>query len=314
MTELRKRKRGLISVMLMLVLTVSLLCSCGEVNLEESLDDEISETSTYLAETVKNPESASAGGEWALKGIIASGTGLGDGRIIDLYYDNVRAKVKAAKGKIDEDDHYTEYARVTIGLDVAGKNPHDVEGYDMVKPLDDYEKITNQGINAAAYALVASNVSGVKLENEDKYIDFIISELDSSDIKSDDYSADYVSMALLGMSFYEDRDDVKKATEKYVGVLSDMVDEDGSLGNCETNAEAVVALSQLGIDVLKDERFQKDGKNPASAMMKYKVKDGAFCHSLKDKEPDLMATEKALLALDSMKLMKDGTKLYESRL
>ena len=81
------------------------------------------------------------------------------------------------------------------------------------------------------------------------------------------------------------------------------------MGNCESTAEAIIALSQLGVDVFTDNRFVKEDNNLGNSLMEYYVGNGGFSHSAGDKE-DLMATEKALLAIDSMRKLENGERLY----
>lgn len=282
-------------------------CSTTD-TLSDEIEPQIEKTAEFLSEQIPNPQVASVGGEWTVKGLKSS-RAYEDEKYFDRYYDNVRAIVKSQDGKLHE-RYYTEYARVTIGLCAIGKDPRNVEGYDLTVPLDDYDMITAQGPNAAAYALTAANTAGVTLKNQDRYIEYLISEIDNGAVKEDRFYSDYISMALLGLSFYADREEVKETIERYTDMLSEMQDENGSLGSCESDAEAVMALSQLGIDVTGDDRFVKKGGSFVDAIMEYSLDDGSFCHSLERKETDFMATEKALIALDSIKLYKEGKKLY----
>ena len=52
-------------------------------------------------------------------------------------------------------------------------NIKDVEGYDLTHYVDDYDKVTAQGINASWYALMASKMGGFDLENEERYLENI---------------------------------------------------------------------------------------------------------------------------------------------
>ena len=117
---------------------------------DSSISAKAEETAAYLEKTVTDPQVASIGGEWTIKGIAESGYEPEDG-YYDLYYDNVRARIKSSDG-ILHDRYYTEYARVTIGLNAIGKDPENVEGYNLISYLDDEEKILTQGTNAASYS------------------------------------------------------------------------------------------------------------------------------------------------------------------
>ena len=47
--------------------------------------------------------------------------------------------------------------------------------------------------------------------------------------------------------------------------------------------------------------------------MIYSLGDGGFVHTEGDEQPNQMATEKALIAIDSMKLFKENRAIYERK-
>ncbi len=160
-----KKIRNYLILLTILVVSLFLLTGCREKSLADNLDNEVKENAQYLLETVPNPVVDSVGGEWAVKCIADSGIEV-DNEYFDKYFNNLCAVLKANKGILSE-DKLTEYTRVTIALNSIGKVSTDIEGYNLVTPLDNYKVVTRQGVNAAAFALVASNISGVKLENEE---------------------------------------------------------------------------------------------------------------------------------------------------
>ncbi len=308
-----KRNKIIRPITILLILSVMISCilgGCAQKN-SDSIENKVQETASFLKEHVSSPETASIGGEWTIKGLVVSGIDV-EQDYFDMYYDSLRAKVKSTRGVLN-DKYNTEYARAVIGVCAIKKDPSNVEGYDLTLPLDDYEKVTEQGLNAVSYILVAARISGTKLENEDKYIDFIIEQLKTDSLDKDEFFSDYISMAILALSFYKDRSEVNAALDEYLDKLSKLQNKDGGFGNCESNAEAIMALSQADINILKDKRFIKNGNRLDEALLKYRLKNGSFCHVLEKKDTDFMATEKGLLALEAIMLAKDGKKLYESR-
>lgn len=308
--KLKKITQSLLCIIVAAVMVA--ITGCGNSSL--SIDENIDDTSKYLLQEVESPGVASVGGEWSVIGIMNS-------QIDDetkeayasRYFDSARAQVKSKKGVLDE-EHYTEYARVSMGLASIGEDPTNVEGYNLISYLDDYDKIREQGINAAAYALVASQMSGVKLANEERYIQFISEEIKGYD-ETDGATSDYVSMGILALSYYKDRDDVKDLIEQKIDELSEAQMDDGSMGNCESTSEAIIALTTAGVDVTTDERFIKNEKSLLDGLLTYK-KDIGYLHVTDDKnaeEINIMATEKALLALESIRALDDGTYLYKSK-
>lgn len=301
-----KAKNKLYRIFTFLIIAFLILStSCGK---NFDIENEIHITASLIYEKEFAPKTSSVGGEWAVIGIMNSNIkpDLKE-TYAKRYYDNIRTVLKSEKGLLT-DEHYTEYARAVMGIVSIGKDPTEIEGYDLTAFLDDYDKITAQGVNAASYALIASNMAGIKLENADRYIDFIIEETEK-------YSeSDYMSMAILGLSYYQQENKVKEFIAEKTEELSQMQQKDGSLGNCESTAEAIIALTAIGVDVMNDERFVKKDGNLLDGLMLFK-KDSGYIHINDDKNKvdiDMMATEKALLAIESLKLFKAGSRLYES--
>lgn len=302
-------KKSIVFVSL-IVIMIFTLTGCSKDKLPENLDKITSETAQYVLENATNPTISSVGGDWAVKGIVDSKIDV-EQEYFDSYYDNVRAIVKSKKGILST-DKLTEYARVSIGLKSIGKDARNVEGYDLIKALDNYPVIIEQGSNAVAYALIASNLYDIQLENEEKYIDYLLSALSSGQFgeSEDEYQVDYIAMIIEGLSFYRNQEKVNQSVDAMVKKLSDFQEDDGSFGNCESTAEVICALSQIGIDVLTDERFNKNGKTPGDALMEYRMDDGGFLHEKSDEYSDLMASEKGLMALNAMRLCRDKQPLY----
>lgn len=300
-----KRK---ISVCLAAVFVIGSLTACGggEVN----IDKEIEAAVQFVYSANPSPSVGSVGGDWAVKGIAESGEESEEiQEYFDVYYDDVRARMKRKEGVLDE-EYYTTYARVTIGIDAIGQDPTNVEGYSLIEPLDDYEMVTGQGVNAAIFALIASNLAEVTLENEEAYLDFIIDTLEDKKLYGDAATSDYAAMAIEALSFYQDDPEAKEMMDKCVEGLAEVQQSDGGYNNCEATAEAIIALCCAGINPLEDERFIKEGNTVLDGLLEYKAKTG-YLHIKDGETVDNMASEKALLALDSLKLAAEGTSIYD---
>lgn len=107
---------------------------------------------------------------------------------------------------------------------------------------------------------------------------------------------------------------MKAAVEKGVAALSKIQEADGGFSTggaatCESNAQVLVALAELGIS-LDDSRFVKNGNTALDALLTYANADGSFRHAL-DGDANEMATEQALYALAAVKLAESGKSLYK---
>lgn len=295
-----------------LVISIMLLSlsSCGFVSPEGKVKSEVEAVAKQVKEMAPRGNMESLGGTWALIGMIRSRVkDLGTEKYKEEYYNDVRAKLKAKKGILDK-EYYTTYERTAMGVKLVGKDPENIDGYNIAKYVDDYEKVTNQGPNAVAFALISSNMAGFKLKNEEKYINSLISDINSGNQYSDKRQLDYATMAIQGLSYYKNRDNVNENIEKWLEAMGKLQEEDGSMGNCESTVEMIIALTSIGKDPLKEKAFTKNGKTLLDGLLSYKVK-GGYAHAKEDNKKNIMATEKALLGLTSMKLYFDGEKLYQ---
>ena len=63
---------------------------------------------------------------------------------------------------------YTEYSRVVIALASIDENPTNFGGYNLLKPLAEFDNVNKQGINGSIYALIAIHSSNYKIPKPDK--------------------------------------------------------------------------------------------------------------------------------------------------
>lgn len=308
--EKKKNDQKIKSILISILVIAMMLCGCGTKNLVDNIDEQTKKTAEYVKEKVPNPNISAIGGEWAVRGIAESGIEV-DNSYFEVYYDTVRAKVKSQKGKIHE-EYYSDYARVILALNAIGKDPKNVEGFDLTKPLEEYEELTKQGVNAVAYTLVAINECNVSLEHEQAYVKFLVKEMENMLTEQNKRDMDFISMGLFGLSFYQDDVTVKKVIEDSIKYLSNMQQENGTMGSCESTSEAIIALTQVEVNVFYDKRFVKKEGSLGESLMNYQVDKGGFLHMEDGETADEMATEKALLALCSMKKMEKGG-LYERK-
>ena len=283
-----------------------MLFSSVSAHAAEDLDKIIAETAEYLQTTVKNPQFGTVGGEWTVFALARSGADVSD-EYYQTYYSNVENYVKEHQGNLS-DRKYTEYSRLILALESIGKDSTNVGGYDILSPLDDYEKVMAQGINGAVWALIAIGDS-----NYDMYADYILENRLSDGGWSISPSAetsdpDMTAMAIISLLPYHRYDKVYEAINTAINTLSGLQNADGgftSMGeeNSESTAQVITALCTLGISI-DDDRLVKNGNTLLDNLLSYRV-DGGFAH-IKGGEADLMATEQALYALSALKRAQNG--------
>ncbi len=293
---MRGRKR-LLSALLALVLALSLAPAAFATVTNSTLSSAVTGTARYIYTTTPSPQVGSIGGEWAVLGLARSGYSVPEKYYQD-YYATVEKYVKDCKGVLHE-KKYTEYSRVIVALSALGIDARNVGGYDLTKPLGDYDKTIWQGMNGPIWALIALDsrnypepTAGIR----QKYIDRILacqlpdggwSLFGGTSAATSEYSTsdpDITGMALQALAKYQSQSAVAKATNEALECMSKKQQADGgfsSMGasNCESIVQMMVALCELGIPV-EDPRFVKNGTSMLDAVMAFRQSDGGFCHVL----------------------------------
>lgn len=305
-------------------------------NPHEFLD--IADTAKYLISANDNPSVGSMNGDWSIFGLARSNIGL-DNDYRDSYYKNVESYVKKKEGKLHR-VKYTEYSRLILSLSAIGKDPRNVGGYDLVKPLSDFNTLTKQGINGPVFALLAldsKNYEIVKdpeikeVTSREGLIRYILDRqladggwnlgenAESSDV-------DITAMAIQALSNYKDRQEVAGAIDRGIVLLSSLQREDGSYeswqsSNSESISQVIVATTALGINPHRDKRFIKNGRSALDALLSFKDPSGGFYHIKKGEDSngggqpgqvDIMATDQAMYAMVAYnRLIGQQAKLYD---
>lgn len=278
------------------------------------------ETAAYLSASVPDPGVSSIGGEWAVIGLARNGGLPAD--YAASYYSNLVRTLRDTGGVLHR-VKYTEYSRVVLALSSLGFDPTDVDGYDVLSPLGDFDQVCWQGANGPIWALIALDSRGYDVPaapegkrqtTRDALIDAVL----ESEIAGGGWAlsgsvpdVDMTAMALTSLAPYRgERADVAAAIERGLSVLSSLQGENGGFGDAgsassESCAQVVVALSSLGIDPASDARFAKAGGSVLDALCAFAVPGGGFKH-VADGEVNGMATEQGFYALVAYERLLSG--------
>ena len=278
---------------------------------------------------VPYPQVGSIGGEWAIIGLARSGYDVPQ-EYWDNYYATVEDYVESCKGVLHK-KKYTEYSRVTVALTAIGTDPTNVAGYNLLKPLGDFDKTVWQGINGPIWALIALdtgnyeipvNPEAKKQATRQLYIDEILRrQLDDGGWNLVDKGGsgrsdpDITGMALQALAKYQEQSAVKTATERALACLSKMQDANGGYSswgttNSESVVQVIVALCELGLDP-EDDRFVKNGNSLLDNLMTYRNTDGSFRHTSGGSGSDQMAAEQGFYGIvAAMRVMQGKNSLY----
>jgi hypothetical protein len=334
------RKIGIKSFAILLALTLasSLWVSAFAAD-KSTLGKAVSDAAAYVYKMVKSPEVGSVGGEWAVIGLArGDGTSGASYAVPDsyyaAYYKTVEAYVRDCKGVLHE-KKYTEYSRVILGLTAAGYDPRNVAGYDLTRALGDFERTIWQGINGPIWALIAldsldyavpANPDAAAQATREKYLAEILRRQTAdggwnlnagsggaavgADEKGD---SDITGMALQALAKYQDKPDVKAATDLALAYLSKTQDGAGGYSSgfsdgssaVESVVQVLVALCELGIPV-DDARFVKNGSTLVDNILSFQNADGSFNHTADGSGNSQMSTEQAFYGLVAAQRAANG--------
>lgn len=300
---------------------IFIICSF-RVYANEQVEKVIEDTAKCVYNNAQNPTVSSIGGEWAIIGLARSNTDIPEA-YYNKYYENAEEYVKNKSGILSE-KKYTEYSRLILALASIGKNPADIGGYNIIKPLADFEKTVYQGINGAIYALIALDSGAYKIPENDvadikatreMYVNYILDKqkadggwaLTDNDEKAD---VDITAMVLQALSSYNDRNEVKNACDRGIAFLSASQNENAGYvtwgsENAESCAQVIVALCELGISPYEAD-FVKNEKTLVDNLLSFYIEGQGFKHSLDDDKTNQMSTEQALYSLVSLNRFESG--------
>lgn len=281
---------------------------------------------SYLLKTVPSPV---YGNEWVVFALARSGYAVPQTYFSD--YANKVLEVLDANGGLlpGADSKRTEYSRVIIALTACGVDVTNVGGYNLLTPLSDYNKVINQGVSGADFALIALDghawdvPAAADSSNQltrQKLVDFIVgSELSGGGFNwtaGSDPDPDLTAMTLQALAPYKDQAAVSAVIDRAVSALSQLQAKDGGYAswgakNSESASQVITALSVLGLDPASESGFVKANGNPLVSLLSYQQTNGAFAH-----EPvgagSGMASEQAAYALTAYTRMTSGEKgLYD---
>jgi hypothetical protein len=312
------RKLLLALLIALLILPAAALPARAAVN-REVIDAAARDTAAYLIKATPKPALGAVGGEWLMIGLARSGFDLPPG-YTDDYLKRVQDQVKKNRGLLHE-RKYSEYARLILALTALSRDPAAYGGYNLLLPLADYDKTVWQGINGAIFALLALDCGNYTIPRNkqantqatrDKYVQYILScELAGGGFSLSGAAADpdLTAMALQALAKYQEEAAVAEVINRALRRLSALQDKNGgysswSASNCESVAQVIVALTELGISP-QDDRFIKNGQTLADNLLGFYAKGKGFAHGVAG-SGNMMASEQALYALVSWLRFEDG--------
>lgn len=291
-------------------------------------------SAAFIKREVTEPVVDSIGGEWSV--LVMARYGNLDEVVKNIYLSNLYVKLQETGGLLDE-YKYTEHSRVTLALTAMGVDPHNVNGYNVLAPLADFEGVKAQGINGPTYALIALDTRGfevpslseeqiaegrIQTTRENLIQALLDAELPNggwnrSEDGTGEPDVDTTAMTMSSLAAYCDgRSDVRDAVNRGIEYLSKVQDEHGGFSswgtpNVESTCQTAIALSAIDYTLLTDEKFTKNGNNIIDNILSFQIEDGSFSHIVGE-GTDYMGTDQASQALIAYVRAAGGkTRLYD---
>jgi len=213
----------------------------------------------------------------------------------------------------------TDWARLTLAVAASGGDVRDFgeTGADLPSVIANHERMTVQGPNAVAFALLALDAVGYREKEGDRWtrealIGWLLENRTAEghwQLADGSGAVDITAMVLAALAPYRDREDVGEAVEAALAWLAETQWESGGFGlpqeSAESTAQALIALASLGIDPAEDGRFVRSGRSPVARLLEYRLPDGMFERVVGEGE-DAMASLQALMGLAAAKRLWEG--------
>lgn len=296
------------------------------------IQDALRKAESYLQNTNTSPVVGTISGEWSVLAMARGGYLTDSAK--NAYLSNLYQTLNDKKGVLHK-TKYTEYSRVVLALSAINVSPLSVNGYNLLEPLSDFEKVSGQGINGSIYALMAFDakkydIPELKNEKIQTTREGLIDDILKQELAGGGWTLsgnmadpDVTAMAVQCLAPYMSEDRVNASVNRGIEKLAAMQEEDGgyinksALGNeepvknLESTAQVVIALSAVDVNLIQQDKFMKNGKTLLDELLRFQNDDGSFVHAIGGKA-DSMATDQGTLALVAWSRAVNGqSRLYD---
>ena len=285
-------------------------------------------TMAKLASTITAPAFGTNAGEWTVLSLARGEYFEKDNAYFTDYYDRIVEYVNEQASSVNLNGALhkrksTDNSRVIIALSSIGKDATTVGDWNLVAPLNDFDWLSWQGINAVIFTLIALDSNDYQTEDttiRQQCIDYILNaqfEDGGWALSGATADPDVTAMALQALAPYKSQTAVAAAAEKAFACLSDIQNNDGGYAswgtiNSESCAQVIVACTAWGINPDTDSRFVKNNKSVVDALLAHYLESEAQFEHIIDSGANGMATDQACYALVAYNRFMNGkTSLYD---
>lgn len=232
----------------------------------------------------------------------------------DSYYEGIEKYVRDEKGSFRK---VTDYAKIAIAVTALNRDPENVAGYNIIEKIYNNERMTLQGTNGPAFALIALDAKDYELPegalwDRGKLIEWILNRQNADGgfplACGDESDVDITAMVIQSLSKYRYNLRAAVAIGKALAFLSDNLFPEGEYetwGNNGSESISQMIIALAGLNISLDNSVSTEEGNLLSKLLSFRGPKGGFSH-IKGEGADTMATEQALLALVAYSRFLDG--------
>ena len=151
-------------------------CGAEKIGTDYDFSGVMEETMANILKNTKNPGHSSIAGEWSVMVAVRYGAEVPEGWY-ETYYENLCKTIEEKEGVLTNTKH-SNYSRAILTVTAIGKDPTDVNGYDLFAHHSDFDFVTNQGLPGSIFALISLDSLGYEIPGVDRnaFIEHILSE------------------------------------------------------------------------------------------------------------------------------------------
>lgn len=289
-------RRATAALLCLVLLCSALTAFAGQSDWDQTLQ--------FLHGQAKMPSAANTYGDWEIFALARSGAFLPDSYYA-AYLTMVERTLTENNGKLP--GALSGNLRLALALGALGQDLTNVGGYDLTALLKDTDRVCRTTVMGPTFALLLLNNLGGDKAAEEVYLQHLKDKQLTDGgwaLSGQIADPDATAMTLQALSFYPSDKDVRAMIDRGLARLSALQLETGGYTawgatTSESIAQTIIALCMLDID-LTDPRFVKNGSTLLNALVAFRLEDGSFRHTM-DGGYDIMATEQAMLALESLR-------------
>ena len=141
-------------------------CGAEKIGTDYDFSKVMEETMANIIENAPDPGHSSIAGEWSVMVAKRCGAEVPEGWY-ETYYKNLCATLEENSGILTNTKH-SNYSRAALTVTAIGKDPTNVEGYNLFEHHSDFEFVSKQGLPGSIFSLISLDSAGYEIPGVDR--------------------------------------------------------------------------------------------------------------------------------------------------